>query len=62
MTEILGFAGEHPVLAAVALMFTYAAIHLTATAILRSVMVLARGWPPAHLDASGDMADEPDES
>lgn len=27
--------------------------------LLRLIMVLARGWPPAHLDADGDWRPEP---
>ncbi len=30
--------------------------------ILRTIKVLVRGWPPAHLDADGDIIPAPKES
>lgn len=60
MTEILNFAGEHYTLAWFALMVIFGVFYLAIEGSLRTVMVLCRGWPPAHLDASGDMADRSD--
>lgn len=68
MSEILKFAGEHWFLAWSALWLAwipYFALAITAklvNRVFRMVMVSARGWPPAHLDADGDWKPEPDQS
>lgn len=44
-------------LGAWAFLTAVAAVHLAQVLVvrpLRAIMVLARGWPPAHLDADGD--------
>jgi hypothetical protein len=48
------WAHEHPYLTA---LLAYCALYVSATMVnrvLRTVKVLVRGWPPAHLDADGD--------
>jgi hypothetical protein len=50
MQEFYAFAAEHPIL-------TFCLIYIAAQIthrILRTLLVIARGWPPPHLDADGD--------
>jgi hypothetical protein len=50
MLEFYDFAADHPILT---FLLIYIAAQITHR-ILRTVLVVARGWPPAHLDADGD--------
>lgn len=48
---------EHSFLAFIALMCATASVHaagVLACRTYRMVMILCRGWPPAHLDSDGD--------
>ncbi len=50
MSEFYAFAAEHPIL-------TFCLIYITGQIthrVLRTLLVIARGWPPPHLDADGD--------
>lgn len=50
MQEFYAFAAEHPIL-------TFCLIYIAAQIthrVLRTILVVARGWPPPHLDADGD--------
>jgi len=50
MLEFYDFAAEHPILT---FLLIYIAAQITHR-ILRTILVVARGWPPPHLDADGD--------
>lgn len=64
MSEIGAFCTEHPFLAWCALWLFWGFVAITVTAyeltirlicrLLRTIKVVARGWPPPHLDADGD--------
>jgi hypothetical protein len=59
------FWHAHPFIAWCALWLVWMIVPLVQLAVslvsrlLRTVKVLARGWPPAHLDADGDWKPEP---
>jgi hypothetical protein len=58
--DINAFADAHPFLTWCALWLLWGVYLLAMRALglvirtLRAIKVLARGWPPAHLDADGD--------
>jgi hypothetical protein len=65
----LMFASEHWFLTWCALWLFWAAYWLAGALlfrlpvrILRAIVVLLRGWPPAHLDADGDWKPAPKEA
>lgn len=54
MDSLVTWATDHWFLT---FLLAYAMIHVSANLInriLRTTKILARGWPPAHLDADGD--------
>lgn len=62
---ILQFVGEHWFLTFLALVFAYGLAALALKLVVRlfrMLTVMARGWPPEHLDADGDWKPEPEES
>lgn len=60
MTEILSFAGDHPVLTFCLAYIVGEVIVRSIVRVTRSINVAIRGWPPAHLDADGDWKPEPE--
>ena len=58
MTAMWAFFGEHWFLGFIALAGTLSILHgvlfRLPNRILRSRNIVARGWPPNHLDADGD--------
>lgn len=58
---ILQFMGEHPILSFfIAYLSVEGAVRIGSRG-FRSINILARGWPPAHLDADGDWKPDPNQ-
>lgn len=60
MTELLTFMGNHPWLTFFMTYILGEVAFRIINRILRTIKVLFRGWPPAHLDADGDWKPEKD--
>lgn len=62
MSEILNFMGEHPVLAFfLMLIILHAFVEYPLSIVNRWIRhrnIVARGWPPEHLDGDGDWKKE----
>lgn len=54
MTDLLTFAGDHPI---VSMLVVWSAA-FTIRRIFRLVTIWIRGWPPPHCDADGDFRQE----
>jgi hypothetical protein len=55
MSEILTFAGEHPILSVVLWWIPFQTALLAFSRFLRSRNIKANGWPTAPIDADGDV-------
>lgn len=60
MSEFFTFASDSPVLAFILICSCYYLLSTIFVRGYRTIKVLARGWPPAHLDADGDWKPEPE--
>ncbi len=63
MSDFLAFSGQHPFLA---IAFAWLAFHVATwpfrliNRVIRHRNIVARGWPPDHLDADGDVVESDD--
>ncbi len=56
MSDIITFAGEHPVATVLVAWSLFSLIRTVICRILRSVNILVRGWPTApFMDSDGDI-------
>lgn len=62
MSDFFDFAGKHWFLAIFMILFVCGVLRLVVYSFMRLcrlLVVLVRGWPPAHLDADGNWKPEP---
>ncbi len=59
MSDLLSFAGDHPILAFFLICSVYYLLRFIVIRGYRTINVVCRGWPPAHLDADGDWKPDP---